>query len=370
MSQIDSADRHEIYLSRLTTQLLNSHIYPSLEAAYKAARALLLDAESIDSIIVMKKLQREIGSLAAEELRKGWDETTVGLEEMAAYEAGYAAKLTGAEIGASLSVPAADKVKSYIDRSVMTLTSGSRVTSGAWAEFVNGSIDSAVRQYNGIIASGYQNGQTVGQMAARIRESSQELLRGQAEVLARTGQSHYANQAREAMALDNRSVIKFRVVIATFDNRTTYTCFHFGSPPQNVIPIERQDYPRFPAHFGCRTIYVYTNDPAKLKQGTKAAVGGKSGVEINPNRKLQYRGRKDSDIFKAGQIEAGESMDSWLRRQPDWFIEDSLDGQTRFKLFKDGGLTISRFADLTGRPLTLAELRERDAAAFKRAGLN
>lgn len=365
MSQIDNSDRHEIYLSRLTTQLLNSHVYPSLEAAYKAARALLLDAESIDSIVIMKKLQREIGSLAAEELRKGWDDATAGLEEMAAYEAGYAAKLTSAEIGAALSVPAADKVKSYIDKSVMTLTSGSRVTSGAWAEFVNGSIDSAVRQYNGIIASGYQNGQTVGQMARSIRESSQGLLRGQAEVLARTGQSHYANQAREAMAIDNRSVIKFRVFIATFDNRTTLQCRALAG---KSWAITDDNYPRLPLHFGERSIYVYTNDPAKLKQGTKASVGGKSGVEIDPERKLQYRGRKDSDIFKPGQIEAGESMDSWLRRQPDWFIEDSL-GPTRAKLFKDGRLSVDKFADLTGRPLTLAELRELDAAAFKRASL-
>lgn len=365
MSQIDSADRHEIYLSRLTTQLLNSHIYPSLEAAYKAARALLLDAESIDSIVIMKKLQREIGAVAAEELRKGWGDATEGLEEMAAYEAGYAAKLTGAEVGAALSVPAAAKVKSYIDKSVMTLTSGSRVTSGAWAEFVNGSIDSAVKQFNGIIAQGYQSGQTVGQMSKSIQQSSQGILRGQAEVLARTGQSHYANQAREAMALDNRSVIKYRVFVATFDNRTTLGCRALNGKSWE---IGDDAYPRLPLHFGERSIYVYTNDPAKLKQGTKAAVGGKAGSKIDPDRELQYRGKKDLDIFKPGQISSGESMDEWMRRQPAWFIEDSL-GAKRAQLFKDGGLSIDKFADVTGRPLTLAELRDLDAAAFKRAGL-
>jgi len=365
MSQIDSADRHEIYLSRLTTQLLNSHVYPSLDAAYKAARALLLDAESIESIIIMKKLQREIGVLAAEELRKGWDGATEGLEEMAAYEAGYAAKLTGAEIGAALSVPAAAKVKSYIDKSVMTLTSGKRVTSGAWAEYVNGSIDSAVRQINGIIAQGFQQGQTVGQMSKSIRESTQGILKGNAEVLARTGQSHYANQAREAMAIDNRRVIKYRVFVATFDNRTTLGCRALNGKSWEITD---ERYPRLPLHFGERSVYVYTNDPAKLKQGTKAAVGGKSGAKIDPTRELQYRGKKDLDIFKPGQISSGETMDAWLRRQPDWFIEDSL-APTRAKLFKEGGLTIDKFADITGRPLTLAELRDLDAAAFKRAGL-
>ena len=365
MSQIDDADRHEIYLSRLTTQLLNSHIYPSLDSAYKAARAILLDSESIESVIVMQRLQREIGKVATEELRKGWDQTTEGLEEMAAYEAAYSAKLTGAEIGAALAVPAADKVKSYIDKSLMTLTSGSRVTSGVWAEFVNGSIDSAVRQYNGIIASGYQNGQTVNQIARSLRDSTQGLLRGQAEVLARTGQNHYANQAREAMAIDNRSVIKFRVFVATLDISTTDGCRKFD---MDQWEISDKNYPRLPLHFGERSIYVYTNDPSKLKRGTRAAVAGKDGAEINANRKLKYRGRKDNDIFKAGQVEAGETMDQFMRRQPDWFLDEAL-GKTRAKLFRDGGLSIDRFADVTGRSLTLAELRELDAAAFKRANL-
>ena len=44
--------------------------------------------------------------------------------------------------------------------------------------------------------------------------------------------------------------------------------------------------------------------------------------------KVTYTGRKDSDIFKAGQIDAKTSMDSWLRSQPDWFIESAL-GKTR-----------------------------------------
>lgn len=362
---IDDADRHEIYLSRLTTQLLNTHVYPSLAEAYKAARALLLDAESIDSIRIMQRLQKEIGIAATEALTDGWEGMTEGLEEMAVYEAGYSAKLTGAEIGAALAIPAADKIKSFIDRSIITLTSGQRVTSGAWAEYVNGSIDSAVKQYNGIIASGYQAGQTVGQISKALRDSTNGLLKGQAEALARTGQSHYANMAREAMALDNEKAIKYRVFVATFDNRTTLQCRALNGKSWEMSD---KNYPRLPLHFGERSIYVYTNDPDKLKQGTKAAVGGKSGVEINPARKLQYRGRKDSDIFKPGQIDAGESMDSWLRRQPDWFIEDSL-GEKRAKLFKEGGLSVDKFADVAGRPLTLAELRERDAAAFERSGL-
>lgn len=365
MSQIDDSERHEIYLARLTTQLLNTNVYPSLEAAYKAARMILLDAENIDSIRVMQRLQKEVGAETANKLREGWDGMTEGLQEMAVYEAGYSARITGEEIGAALAVPVADKVISFVNNSVITLSSGQRVTSGVWEDFVNGSIDSAVKQFNGIIATGFQAGQTVNQIARSLKESSEGLLKGQAEVLARTGHSHFANMAREAMALANPKAAKYRVFTATFDNRTTLQCRALDG---KFWEITDKTYPRLPLHFGERSIYRYTDDPSKINQGKRAAVGGKSGVEINPNRKLKYRGRKDSDIFKAGQIDAGETMDQWMRRQPDWFIEDSL-GKTRAKLFKEGGFKLERFADATGRPLTLDELRERDESAFKRAGI-
>lgn len=361
---IDDSERHEIYLARLTTRLLNARVYPSLEEAYKAARRILLDAEEIGSIRVMQRLQKEVGDAVADELQKGWDGATEDLNELAVYEAGYAAKLTGGEIAATLSVPAANKIESFIASSVMTLSSGRRVDAGKWADYVAGAVDSAVRQYNGIIANGYQNGQTVNQIAKQLRDSTNGLLRSQAEALARTGQSHFANMAREAMALDNLKDIKYRVFVATFDNRTTLQCRALDG---KSWAMDDDKYPRLPLHFNERSVYVYTNDPKKVKTGKRAAVGGKS-VPVDPDRELRYRGKKDTDIFKPGQVSAGESMDSWLRSQPDWFIEDSL-GPVRAKLFKDGGLKIDKFADLTGRPLTIEQLLEIDAEAFKRAGI-
>jgi hypothetical protein len=62
----------------------------------------------------------------------------------------------------------------------------------------------------------------------------------------------------------------------------------------------------------------------------------------------------------------------WLKTQDREFVADAI-GKTRAQLFLDGGLSADQFAKLNlGRnfePLTLVEMRERDAAAFKRAGL-
>jgi hypothetical protein len=364
MAIIDDADRHEIYLAKLTTQILNAHILPSLEQAQRAARMILLDAESIDSLKILNLLQKEIGKVATKALLEGWDQATAQLELLAEYEAGFSAKLTGSSIGAALAVPSSKQIQSEINKSIIVLTSGSRVKSGVWAEYVKGSIDAVVQQYNGIIVTGYQQGRTVGQMSADIKRSTEGLLRGQAEALVRTGQSHYANQAREAMAQANTDVIKHRVFVATFDNRTTLTCRHFAG---RSWEINDKAYPRLPLHFGERSVYVYVNDLAEISQGSRSAVGGKQAV-INPKRKLKYRGKKDADIFKPGQISAGQSMDSWMRNQPEWF-QDSALGATRAKLFRDGEIKLDRFADATGKPITLDQLKELDAKAFDRAGL-
>lgn len=365
MALIEDQDRHEIYLAKLTTGLLNAKVYPSLEAAYKAARAILLDAESITSITVLRKLESSIAREVREIYGKGWQEATEELTAMAVYEAGYSAQLTGQYVGASLTVPAKKQIESYIAKSLMTMTSGKRVQSGAWADYVSSAVESVAGQYNGIIAQGYQQGRTIGQITKDLRESSNGILKQQAEALARTGQSHYTNQAREAMAMANSDVIKYRYFSATFDSRTSLTCRGFGGKHWDITD---DSYPRLPQHFNCRSTYLYLTDLSEAKRGTQSAIGGKDVDDINPNRKLVYRGKKDTDIFKPGQISAGSTQDGWLRQQPEWF-QDSALGPTRAKLFRDGGIKIDKFTDMVGKPLTLDQLRELDADAFKKAGL-
>lgn len=365
MALIDDQDRHEIYLAKLTSGLLNAKVYPSLEEAYKAARLILLDAESITSITVLRRIESSIAKEVRDIYSKGWNQATDELMEMALYEAGWAAQVTGQYLGAALTTPAKKVIEGYINRSLMTLQSGSRVQSGTWAQYVQGSVDAAVQQYNGIVAQGYQQGRTIGQITKDIRDSSNGILKQQAEALARTGQSHYTNQAREAMALANSDVIKYRYFSSTMDNRRTLTCAGFHG---KIWPITDDSYPKLPLHFGERSIYVYGASKEDFKRGSQAAVGGKPAENISPARKLRYRGKKDTDIFNPGQIPAGVSVDSWLRQQPEWF-QDSALGKTRAELFREGGIKIDKFTDMTGKPLTLAELRELDAEAFKRAGL-
>ena len=77
---------------------------------------------------------------------------------------------------------------------------------------------------------------------------------------------------------------------------------------------------------------------------------------------------RDRNIFNTSQIRSSTTIESWMRRQPRWYVDSAL-GKTRADLFLRGDLKLNKFTGATGRPLTLAELRKVDAEAFERAGL-
>jgi len=68
-----------------------------------------------------------------------------------------------------------------------------------------------------------------------------------------------------------------------------------------------------------------------------------------------------------GQVPADLTFAQWLKRQSAERQNDVL-GETRAKLFREG-MALDRFYTDKGRYLTLDELRARDSAAFKRAGV-
>ena len=69
-----------------------------------------------------------------------------------------------------------------------------------------------------------------------------------------------------------------------------------------------------------------------------------------------------------GQVAADMSYADWIKKQPA-SRQDQILGADRGKLLRDGGLTLDKFYNDKGVYLTLDELRRRDAAAFKRAGV-
>ena len=82
MSFLDDFERHELYLHRLATEMLNSKIYPSLAEAYKAARLILLDAENIASPSELNKITAAIRKATEKTTSKAWEDVTKVMQEI------------------------------------------------------------------------------------------------------------------------------------------------------------------------------------------------------------------------------------------------------------------------------------------------
>ena len=211
-------------------------------------------------------------------------------------------------------------------------------------------------------------------MRKDIKALSDGLLRREAEALARTGYVHYAAQATEAMIRQNTDILEQYYYVVTFDNRTSNRCIGVSklNQPKNRLKVGDPKAPQPPLHWNCRTRRLAVPQGFELV-GTKAVVGGKKGEEAvkkfaerdRRRRKasqVRYRGRKDSDIFNAGQVDASLTYNQWLKQQPRWFIDDTL-GPKRAKLWLDDGVSLNKFSDMLGNPLTLAEIMKREGKA-------
>ena len=280
--------------------------------------------------------------------------------------------------------PTTKQVEAATRSAIMTLTSDV-AQSGTWAQYVRRNHDTTMRGIAGIIGEGYKNQlsnqEIIEQLRGKYNRQTKQYVggflngkaRAGANALARTGVSHYANVARDEFAKKNKSLIEGRTLFATLDNRTTTICF---GRHLNFYPTGER-FPNLPFHFNERSQYVFKTKGFDPLNTERTATGGQKGANAQEefeakqgrtNKKVKYKGRKDSDVFDIQTIDAKVTSDQWLRRQPRWFIESTL-GKERAKLFIDGDLKIDRFTDMTGRELTLDELKQTNAGAraFRKA---
>ena len=107
--------------------------------------------------------------------------------------------------------------------------------------------------------------------------------------------------------------------------------------------------PRPEAHVSCRCVCTPTldDDFAILSENAK-----RSSIDGPVDAKLDYYG--------------------WLKKQPDGF-QDAAIGPERAQLLRDGGLSATRFRELSlnrnFEPMTLKEMQKAEPLAFERAGI-
>lgn len=347
------ATRHQVLLERLKSDRAKNlaAIFTEVD---RQTRAVLseLEVASLDELSRRKltAILESLDNINGKTLQRGVSALMNDLEELSEYEAAFelrSLRSLGFKSAGGIVAPTAHAAYSLAQAQPMSAT-GSLLKN-----FVESWKDGELVRMNNVVRRAWGEGWTIPQLTQAIRGTKANAFkdgilatsRRNAETVARTSIQHVASTARQATWEANSDVIEGYIYIATLDGRTTQACrsldrkeFEFGKGP---IP---------PIHPNCRSTTIAKLDPALdfLDEGAT---------------------RSSAD----GYVDADTTYYDWLKNQSAEF-QDAAIGATRGKLFRDGGLSAEKFAQLNlGRhfePLTLDEMRRLEPLAFKRAGID
>lgn len=224
----------------------------------------------------------------------------------------------------------------------------------------------------------------VGTRAAKFTDGALATTRAHAQTIVRTTVNHVSNSAREALWAENPNTNMALRWTATLDGRTSAICRArdgqvapsvSGAPlPEGSLPLNPSGA-RPPAHPSCRSIMVgILNGEALL--GRRPFVADKRNPRKRTadfRKEARSTGRPVSEIRRewsdkhVGTTPAATTYQQWLRRQSASFQDEVL-GVKKGQLFRQGGLTLDKFVDRTGREFTLDQLLAREPAAFAAIG--
>ncbi len=363
----DALLRREVFNQRFASHLVNDNVDGTIQSFARKLPSLLNEFGDAEGLNMMERraVARSIVAQMRDDWGGMWVDITDELDQMAIMDANHTGSIYDDILDVDLIIPKNEVLIGHINQSTMVLTAGQTSQAGTWTTFLKQNVDAATKAINGAVWDGYTSGLTNQQISRNIRGTFnrttkmyeggilQGRVKAQADALVRTGTSHFSNQARDRTYQANKDILESRILVATLDKRTTLLC---RGRHLKEWDIEDKSYPRLPFHFNERSVYVVRVKGLDPLEGKIPSNGGKI---------------VDSELVsKRGVIDADTSMDTWLKGQPKPFIVETL-GPARADLFIKGNLPIDKFTDLTGRTLTLEELKLTSAGekAFRLSGL-
>ena len=219
-----------------------------------------------------------------------------------------------------------------------------------------------VSNFRATIRQGLIAGETVPQLARRVRGSRANnfqdgimaISRRGAETVTRTAIQSVRNEAREQTIRRNSGTLRGRQTVVTFDSRTSHICISRsgfawdleGKPLNSRTTINYPGAP--PWHPNCRTTIIpLTKTYDSLIADPDVAARVKASLDRLPARtKASLNGYISSDL----------SYPEWLRQQS-VEVRRRVLGRGRQRLFDDGQLNLRDLTNEAGRPLTLEQLK-------------
>lgn len=205
------------------------------------------------------------------------------------------------------------------------------------------------RVVSNALRQGYLLDKTSAQIARELTQVGGQVFKSRqwADTVVNTSMNHMNATARKAVAYENPRIVKGYEWLSTLDVKTTDICIYrdgriwlFNARARENTESELLDgeiYP--PGHIGCRSTFTYVT------------------------RSWQEMGVRSKDIsapFRAsmdGAVPNNPTYMQWLEGQSGVRQKDVL-GATRYKMWKNGEVSIEGFWGKDGRMMTLKQLSE------------
>lgn len=346
--------RRIVYLESLKQSEINK-LTPHIKAIDRLIKEQLLDDELTEMTIKsFSGVVTEIKQGVQAELVAYTDSVSVMLVDVAADTYAFEAKsidaaFDGFKLASGIVVAEKAKILEKLVKNTPLAVKGSegKTVTDLFNELANNESNKYINHIKLARYEGKTNQQIVqmirGTRKNGYKDGLMEVTSRQAKTIVRTTVQHAAMQGKAEFAKDNADIIKGEKWLSTLDGRTSSQCRSLDG-----VVFELGKGPRPPLHHNCRSTYLLV---------LLAEYAGRGNIN--------KRASKDGPVDN-------ESYYSWLNKQPKDFQDDVL-GETRGKLLRSGGLSADKFAalqlDKNFKPLTLAEMREREPMAFKKAGL-
>lgn len=343
---LDEMIRREVQLQRFASMMVRDYVNPTAQQIGRELSSFLTGYEDLN-MRQQRALIKEINDYVGRTWGGIWVGFDAQLDQLKQNEADFMVDLYDDFTPSNIQLAPVRPFPSM--NLIMSVTS----QAGVWANFTKANQTDTVRAVNAIVQGGIRNGETVQSMVSAVRGTynrqtktySGGRLTGRqvkrAEALIRTGVNHHTNAVRDRFVKKNNNLLEKRIFFATLDDRTTTICF---ANHLREYDIDDEKYPRLPLHFNERSVYIFKPKGFDILNVTRPAKGG-----------LQEEGKQQVEM-----IQSRTTAGTWLKRQPTWFVEQSL-GKTRADLFLNGGLKIESMVDIQNRPLTLLQLAETTA---------
>ena len=349
---LDATIRHAVFLEKLKAGEVGKFA-PFLKEIDRSIRDRLTQTDLTDyNVKRLEALLKEVDSLLLGIFDRYSVQLNLDLIDIANYEAEFEATslARSAPVGVSLDVAA--PTAAAIRTAVLTNPLSVRGTGGGklLKSFIKGWTTAERERVIGTIRQGFFEGQTNFQVIRNIRgtkgagykDGILATTNRNASTVVHTAIQHVSSQARMEVAKANTDIVAEIEMVATLDSKTSQQC---RSMDKRRFPVDSG--PRPPFHPNCRTTFILLTKLSEMfaKGATRASVGADG----------------------AGQVSASLDYYHWLQQQQTSFQNVAI-GPVRAKLFREGGLSIQRFAELqldrNFEPLTLIEMRALEPLAF------